>query len=170
MPAWNVPAVVARYMTFNPTAGSGAILIKNWSVREKISTAYAKANIEHDFGDISLRGNVGVQVQHTKQSSDSKYFNGALAGDQQVQPIHDGKSYNDWLPSMNLNFGLPNDQTVRVAYEATPSKRVFPQKTPIVVLAAPVIKETAETLSLSARGWKPQRWQGPACRSTRLMC
>ncbi|QBE64684.1 TonB-dependent receptor [Pseudoduganella lutea] len=115
VPAWDVPAVVARYMTFNPTAGSGAILIKNWSVREKISTAYAKANIEHEFGDISLRGNVGVQVQHTKQSSDSKYFNGALAGDQQVQPIHDGKSYNDWLPSMNLNFGLPNDQTVRVA-------------------------------------------------------
>ncbi|WP_338766364.1 TonB-dependent receptor [Massilia sp. METH4] len=115
VPAWNVPAVVARYMTFNPTAGSGAILIKNWSVREKISTAYAKANIEHEFGDISLRGNVGVQVQHTKQYSDSKYFNGALASDQQVQPIHDGKSYNDWLPSMNLNFGLPNDQTVRVA-------------------------------------------------------
>lgn len=115
VPAWDVPAVVARYMTFNPTAGSGAILIKNWSVREKISTAYAKANIEHEFGDISLRGNFGVQVQHTKQFSDSKYFNGALAGDQQVQPIHDGKSYNDWLPSMNLNFGLPNDQTVRVA-------------------------------------------------------
>ncbi|HEX8604229.1 MAG TPA: TonB-dependent receptor, partial [Pseudoduganella sp.] len=116
VPAWNVPAVVARYMTFNPTAGSGAILIKNWSVAEKISTAYAKANIEHEFGnDISLRGNVGVQVQHTKQYSDSKYFNGALASDQQVQPIHDGKSYNDWLPSMNLNFGLPNDQTVRVA-------------------------------------------------------
>jgi len=116
VPAWNVPAVVARYMSFNPTAGSGAILIKNWSVVEKISTAFAKANIEHEFGnDISLRGNVGVQVQHTKQYSDSKYFNGALAGDQQVQPIHDGKSYNDWLPSMNLNFGLPNDQTVRVA-------------------------------------------------------
>lgn len=116
VPAWNVPAVVARYMSFNPTAGSGAILIKNWSVVERISTAFAKANIEHEFGnDISLRGNVGVQVQHTKQYSDSKYFNGALAGDQQVQPIHDGKSYNDWLPSMNLNFGLPNDQTVRVA-------------------------------------------------------
>jgi iron complex outermembrane recepter protein len=115
IPAWNVPAVVSRYMTFRPTTSEGYLIAKTWSVREKISTAYAKANIEHEFGDISLRGNVGVQVQHTKQFSDSQYFDGTAPVGQQVKPVHDGKSYNDWLPSMNLNFGLPNDQTVRVA-------------------------------------------------------
>ncbi|QGZ39434.1 TonB-dependent receptor [Pseudoduganella flava] len=115
VPAWNVPGVVSKYMTFNPSATSGNVILKTWSVEEKISTAFAKANIEHEFGDISLRGNVGVQIQHTKQGSDSNYFNGALPAGNQVQPIHDGKSYTDYLPSMNLNFGLPNDQTLRVA-------------------------------------------------------
>lgn len=115
IPAWNVPAVVAKYMTFNPSTSQGYLIAKTWSVSEKITTAFAKANLEHDFGDISLRGNVGVQIQHTKQFSDSRYFDGTAPVGQQVKPVHDGKTYTDYLPSMNLNFGLPNDQTVRVA-------------------------------------------------------
>jgi iron complex outermembrane receptor protein len=116
IPAWNVPAVVARYMTFNPNTTEGYLIAKTWSVTERISTAFAKANIDHEFGnDVSLRGNVGVQVQHTKQFSDSQYFDGTAAVGSQVKAVHDGKSYTDYLPSMNLNFSLPNDQTVRVA-------------------------------------------------------
>jgi TonB-dependent receptor len=56
-----------------------------------------------------------VQVQHTDQSSDAKYWDGTAPAGQEVKPIHDGKTYTDVLPSLNLAFQLPNDHTVRMA-------------------------------------------------------
>jgi TonB-dependent receptor len=115
IPAWNVPGVVSQYMSFKPTSTENYLISKAWDVSEKISTAFVKANIDHDFGAFTMRGNVGIQAQHTKQSSDANYWDGTAPAGQQVKPIHDGKSYNDYLPSLNLAFGLENDQTVRVA-------------------------------------------------------
>jgi TonB-dependent receptor len=115
IPAWNVPGVVAKYMTFAPTEDKDYLIAKAWSVKEKISTTFAKANIEHEMGDVSVRGNIGVQVQRTDQSSDAKYWDGTAPAGQQVKPVHDGKTYTDVLPSMNLAFQLPNDHTVRMA-------------------------------------------------------
>ncbi len=115
IPAWNVPGVVSQYMSFAPSATLSYLTSKNWEVNEKVTTGFAKANIDHDFGSVTMRGNVGLQVQHTKQSSDSKYWDNTAPEGQQVKPVHDGKSYNDWLPSLNLAFGLDNEQTIRVA-------------------------------------------------------
>jgi TonB-dependent receptor len=115
IPAWNVPEVVARYMSFKPNITEGYLISKTWEVSEKITTAFVKANLEHDFGSVTMRGNVGVQAQHTNQSSDSRYFDGTAPVGQQVKPIHDGKSYTDYLPSMNLAFAFEGDQTVRMA-------------------------------------------------------
>jgi iron complex outermembrane receptor protein len=115
IPAWNVPGVVAKYMTFAPTEDKDYLIAKAWSVKEKITTTFAKANIEHEMGDVSLRGNVGVQIQHTDQSSDSNYWDGTAPAGQQVKPVHDGKTYTDVLPSLNLAFQLPNDHTIRMA-------------------------------------------------------
>jgi len=115
IPAWNVPGVVAKYMTFAPTEDKSYLIAKAWTVNEKITTTFAKANIEHELGDVSLRGNFGVQVQRTDQSSDSKYWDGTAPAGQEVKPVHDGKTYTDVLPSMNLAFQLPNDHTVRMA-------------------------------------------------------
>jgi iron complex outermembrane receptor protein len=115
IPAWNVPGVVAKYMTFAPTEDKDYLIAKAWSVKEKITTTFVKANIEHEMGDVSVRGNVGVQVQHTDQSSDSNYWDGTAPAGQQVKPVHDGKTYSDVLPSLNLAFQLPNDNTVRMA-------------------------------------------------------
>jgi TonB-dependent receptor len=113
IPTWNVPAVVAKYMTFAPTDTEGYLIAKTWEVSEKVTTAFAKANIEAELSsDVSLRGNIGVQVQRTDQSSASRWYDNTTGA---IKPINDGKKYNDVLPSMNLNFGLPNDQTVRVA-------------------------------------------------------
>ncbi|WP_426319072.1 TonB-dependent receptor [Pseudoduganella sp. R-43] len=115
IPAWNVPGVVAKYMTFAPTEDKSYLIAKAWTVNEKITTTFAKANIEHELGNVSLRGNVGVQVQRTDQSSDSKYWDGTAPAGQEVKPVHDGKTYTDVLPSLNLAFQLPNDHTVRMA-------------------------------------------------------
>ena len=112
IPTWNVPAVVNKYMTFAPNDTEGYLIAKTWEVSEKITTAFAKANIEADLGAVSLRGNVGVQVQHTDQSSASRWYDNTTGA---IKPINDGKKYTDYLPSLNLAFGLDNQQTVRVA-------------------------------------------------------
>ncbi|WP_426192973.1 TonB-dependent receptor [Massilia sp. DWR3-1-1] len=116
VPSWNVPGVVAKYMTFNPTEDAGYLVAKAWEVNEKITTGYLKGNIDTELSEtISLRGNIGVQVQRTEQASRANLYDGSQPAGQQIKPINDGKDYTDVLPSMNLAFGLPNEQTIRIA-------------------------------------------------------
>ncbi len=112
IPSWNVPAAVARYMTFNPSSTAAAYLVaKSWDVNEKITTGFLKGNIDTDWGGVNVRGNVGVQLQHVDQSSSAT----RLTNGGNPVPITDGETYTDALPSLNLAFGLAGDQTVRVA-------------------------------------------------------
>ncbi|HME40282.1 MAG TPA: TonB-dependent receptor [Steroidobacteraceae bacterium] len=108
--AWNVPAVLANYFQpIVPSTTASYLVGKTWEVSEKLSTAYIMAKLDHDLSaTVNLRGNVGVQVVHTQQSSDSNaYITSAV-------PIHDGTNYNDVLPSANLVFGFPDSQKLRV--------------------------------------------------------
>jgi len=115
IPSWNVPGAVAEYMTFNPVENLSYLIPKAWTVNEKITTGYLRANIDTDWGSVPVRGNIGLQLQHVDQSSDSNYFDGSRAAGQQVQPISKGKTYTDVLPSLNLAFSLSKDQTLRFA-------------------------------------------------------
>jgi len=115
IPAWNVPAAVGRYMTFNPVTDLDYLIPKSWTVQEKITTAWLRANINTDIGEVAVRGNIGVQMQHTDQSSQSSYFDRSRPAGQNVLPIDSGKTYNDWLPSLNLAFAFPHQQTLRFA-------------------------------------------------------
>ncbi|NIJ68724.1 TonB-dependent receptor [Xanthomonas sp. 60] len=115
IPAWNVPAAVGRYMEFNPVNDLDYLIPKAWTVQEKITTAWLRANINTDIGVVGVRGNIGVQMQHADQSSQSNYFDRSRPAGQNVLPIDDGKSYNDWLPSLNLAFMFPHQQTLRFA-------------------------------------------------------
>jgi iron complex outermembrane recepter protein len=112
IPSWNVPGAVGRYMTFAPSATAFPYLVaKSWDVDEKTTTAFLKGNIDTDWGGINVRGNVGVQLQHTDQSSSAiQLTNGGTPA-----PVTSGKTLTDVLPSLNLAFGLPADQTIRVA-------------------------------------------------------
>ncbi|WP_133501062.1 TonB-dependent receptor [Cognatilysobacter terrigena] len=116
IPAWNVPGVVSRFMTFDPSeTAAGYLVAKAWTVNEKIGTTYFKANIDTQWGSVPVRGNVGIQAVHTDQSSSANVFDGSRPAGQQIVPYTRGKSYTDWLPSLNLAFSLPADQTIRVA-------------------------------------------------------
>ena len=108
--AWNVPAVLANYfLPIQPSTTASYLVGKTWEVQEKLTTAYIMAKLDHSLSaDVSLRGNVGVQVVHTQQSSDSHAFVTSAV------PIHDGTNYNDVLPSANLVFGFPSSQKLRV--------------------------------------------------------
>ncbi|MBA5608798.1 TonB-dependent receptor [Duganella sp. FT3S] len=112
IPAWNVPGVVASGMVFHPVDNLSYLVTKAWDVQEKVTTSFVKANIEADMGDVSVRGNVGVQVQRTNQSSQSRYVDNST-GTTQIKPVDEGKTYTDVLPSLNLAFGFDHQQTVR---------------------------------------------------------
>ncbi|MBB5206180.1 TonB-dependent receptor [Inhella inkyongensis] len=111
IPSWNVPGAVARYMVFNPSSTDAAYKIaKSWAVDEATTTLYLRGNIDGNLGGLDVRGNAGVQLQRTKQSSDAiRLTNGG-----NPQPVTDSKTVTDFLPSLNLAFGLGNDQTLRL--------------------------------------------------------
>jgi TonB-dependent receptor len=116
IPAWNVPTAVARYMTFNPSETSAAYLIpKAWNVYEKTATGFVKANIETEWGNVPVRGNVGLQVVRVDQSSTSNFWDSSQPAGSEIKPFSDGKVRTDVLPSMNLAFSLTDDQTLRFA-------------------------------------------------------
>ncbi|MGH8063302.1 MAG: TonB-dependent receptor, partial [Pseudoxanthomonas sp.] len=115
IPSWNVPGAVARYMTFAPNEDASYLVSKAWTVDEKISTGYLKANIDTEWGSVPVRGNIGFQIQHVDQSSSANYWDSTQPAGSNVRPFEDGKTYTDVLPSMNLAFSLSHDQTLRVA-------------------------------------------------------
>ncbi len=113
IPSWNVPGAVGRYMTFAPNEEASFLVAKAWTVNEDITTGWLRANIDTTWGSIPVRGNIGVQVQHTDQSSSSNYWDASQPAGENVRPYENGKTYTDWLPSLNLAFMLPHDQTLR---------------------------------------------------------
>ena len=115
IPSWNVPGAVDRYMTFEPNEDAPYLVAKAWIVSEKISTAFLKANIDSEWGSTPVRGNVGVQLQHTDQSSTANVFDHTRPAGQEIRAFEGGKTYTDVLPSMNLAFSLSDEQVLRVA-------------------------------------------------------
>ena len=115
IPSWNVPGAVGRYMTFEPSENQPYLVAKAWTVSEKITTLYGKADIETSWGSVPVRGNIGVQVQNADQSSTANIYDHTQPAGHEIRPLDDGKSYTDVLPSMNLAFTLAEDQILRVA-------------------------------------------------------
>jgi iron complex outermembrane recepter protein len=113
IPAWNVPGAVGQYMRFAPRSDLDYLIPKAWDVNEVITTAWVRANIDTLWGDMAVRGNVGIQAQNVDQSSEANYFDRTRPAGQQVRPIGGGKSYTDYLPSLNLSFEVAENQQVR---------------------------------------------------------
>ena len=115
--AIDVNGVLGEY--FNPIVygdptqpGFAYLAGKFWDVEEEAWTGYLRGDISHQLGNgVEMRGNLGLQVIATDQSS-SSFF---IANGGQVATQTDGKSYTDVLPQLNLAFLLANEQTVRVA-------------------------------------------------------
>ncbi|MCF7222890.1 TonB-dependent receptor [Marilutibacter chinensis] len=86
---------------------------KQWTINEEVSTFYVQGNINTDIGSVGIRGNVGVQVVRTDQSSQGFLV---VQGDAaNAVPNDGGATYTNVLPSLNLSFLLPHDQVLRTA-------------------------------------------------------
>jgi iron complex outermembrane receptor protein len=125
----NIGGTGLNLLAFDPQVGlwPGAVILrkynddilsKTWSVEEKITTAYARANIDTQFGDTPVRGNVGLQIINTDQSSAGFRAN-ANSTVSLTNPAGglttDGVKYTDVLPSLNLTGDMGNGKLLRFA-------------------------------------------------------
>jgi len=99
--------------------------IQTATVSEDVTAAYAMADIDTMIGDHNLTGNVGVRMVHSKQYSDGLQN----IGDGSAPPLADGrgvistnylmvrrgKTYTDYLPSLNLNYHFDDSNQLRFA-------------------------------------------------------
>lgn len=112
-PIVNYDVLGALYSQYYLTQRNGqADWSRNYTVREKVPVAYVKFNIDTTMGEVPLRGNVGVQVVRTDQSSQALQTN----GDALVGRIADGVTYTKWLPSLNLSAQIGDRQYLRFGF------------------------------------------------------
>ncbi|UGB47157.1 TonB-dependent receptor [Frateuria edaphi] len=119
--------LAANGITPTPTKNWNAnwTMIQSAEVDEHVSSGYVMADIDTNVANHNLTGNVGVRVVHTSQ-----YSNGLQQiGSGQGEPITDelgvtstdyihvrrGKSYTDYLPSLNLNWHFDESNQLRFA-------------------------------------------------------
>jgi len=107
-----------------PTNLSSISSPPNWIVTENDTTAYLQLNLHTDLGaNVGLRGNIGLQVAHTGQTSDgARVAPGSITGGSAsvtLLPVVGGTSFTRYLPSLNLVFSLPHDNDVRFSVART---------------------------------------------------
>lgn len=92
------------------------IFNKDWFVEEKVNTFYTKADLDTEMFGANMRGNVGLQLVQTDQSSRAFNVDRRTCTDA-VCPAPEfsaGTSYTDVLPSLNLNWDFGNAGIVRM--------------------------------------------------------
>lgn len=166
----NGKTVVASYsgvpiISWDPTGSENTIYdlvtkvdepirVKFWDVKEKVTTAFVKGDLDGELFGLNYRGNVGVQVVGTDQhgggySVDKAKCTGNTAATCPADYVYGDKSYTDVLPSLNLAFDLGSDQVVRLGVAK--------------VLARPVMNDLRAGLSFSlsqAQGDQPAQLSG----------
>ena len=110
--------------------------IKDWNhswtmtqgnkVEENVLAAYFQANIDSELFGLPLTGNIGLRIINTDQKSTGLINVGAGNGDiiadgngqtrDRYSRLTKGVKYTDYLPSLNLNFSITDDDQLRFAY------------------------------------------------------
>jgi iron complex outermembrane receptor protein len=91
---------------------NGDILQKGWVVNEKTATAFVKASVDSELFGMPLRGNLGLQVINTDQSSTAPSIDNS--NQSKFGLVTRGKKYSDVLPSANFNLDLGGGQALRL--------------------------------------------------------
>ncbi len=90
----------------------------NWKVRELDTTPFVQFNLDTSLGNVPVRGNIGLQVQHTNEGSQGQRVAAGTSstGSSVVTlvPISGGTNYTRWLPSANLVFEFTPSTDLRL--------------------------------------------------------
>jgi|UPI0002FC741E TonB-dependent receptor len=112
---WLAP-VESRFWGNWPTAAdlsntpNSADLQNSYEVQEKIGSAYAMADVGSELAGRALRGNLGVRLVRTAQTTD-----GHADVDGSAQPVHFARSYSNVLPSFNAAWDVREDMVLRTS-------------------------------------------------------
>jgi iron complex outermembrane receptor protein len=94
------------------------ILAKAWVVEEDVNSFYAMFDVDTELFGMPLTGNFGVQYQYWDQESTGQ--NAVGAGDAlQSESYYGDDSDSEWLPSLNLNLALTDNQYLRLGMART---------------------------------------------------
>jgi len=116
-----------------PTFGSSLSTPPDWKTHENVFTPYFQFNIDTNLGGVSLRGNFGVQMQHTAQRATGERVapGSAVTGNAiSLIPVSGSTSYNRYLPSANLIFGLTDNDDFRFSAARTLARPRMDQMNP----------------------------------------
>src|SRR5579875_825475 len=102
-----------------PTSLSSIGVPPNWKVRENDITPYVQFNLDTSLGQMPVRGNFGLQVAHTGESSQGQRVAAGTSSTGSsivtLVPVSGGTKYTRWLPSLNLVFGFSDSTDLRVS-------------------------------------------------------
>jgi iron complex outermembrane receptor protein len=111
---------------FFPTTGSnsGPLGPPMWTVKENDTYGFLQFNVQTSLTQaVGLRGNFGLQVAHTSQSSDgSRIAPGQTGGGSAkvtLLPMSGGASFTRYLPSLNMVFSFPDSYDARLGISRT---------------------------------------------------
>lgn len=95
-------------------------------VKEEVLSAYIQANLNFELGGIPVTGNIGLRAIETQQTAQGlanvKSGNGQPIADDKGEinndfiRVEEGPKLNHYLPSMNLNFQITDNQQIRFAF------------------------------------------------------
>lgn len=83
----------------------------NFDVTEDVWTGFFKANFEHKLGAVPVKGSIGTQIIHTSQESSGTSISNN--NNTITVPVSGEHSYTDFVPTLNLNFHLNENQVIR---------------------------------------------------------
>ena len=118
---YDVMGALNSLYTLTPTA-LNEIINRNYEVSEKVTTGYAKVGIDTQWGSVPVRGNIGIQFVHTDQSSHGYSKFGSVTPTNQPSENSRGTTYDDVLPSVNLNFDVGPSTVLRLGLAKTLSR------------------------------------------------
>jgi iron complex outermembrane receptor protein len=95
---------------------------KSWTVKEKLTSAFVKVNIDTEVAGMALTGNAGLRYVQTKQSSQGNAFNVDADGLVQPEATDVSHDYSNLLPSLNLTLALDEEQSLRFGAAQTVSR------------------------------------------------
>ncbi|MDQ8756790.1 TonB-dependent receptor [Sphingosinicella sp. LHD-64] len=98
---------------------------QSFIVEEDVWAGYAQLNFNSVVGGLNFRGNFGLRVVHTDQSSTTSLVDPSVPGGQTRYTLTTGDSYLDFLPSANLILELGEADRLRLSISRQISRPRF---------------------------------------------
>ncbi|MGN6788576.1 MAG: TonB-dependent receptor, partial [Rhodanobacteraceae bacterium] len=146
-----------------PTALSSIGVPPNWKVRELDTTPFVQFNLDTSLGNVPVRGNIGIQVAHTNETSDGQRVAAGTSntGSSMVTlvPVSGGTKYTRWLPSANLVFSFTDSTDLRVGAARVLARPRMDQMSASLAIGGNITHLTStdpNTSYFSANGGNPE--------------